>query len=128
MARRGRSLPLAVRPGASGIAHQKFDGVRARKAPPLVVAEATRAPTEAVDSGPSAARRGDVSTAMPSPRNETVTDPSRSVRYTRAPTAASRSSVGRAGCPYGLSAPAEAIAIRGATAATKASVVAVRLP
>ncbi len=36
--------------------------------------------------------------------------------------------VARAGWPYGLPAPAEATATRGRTAATNASVVAVRLP
>jgi hypothetical protein len=36
--------------------------------------------------------------------------------------------VDRAGCPYGLSAPAEAIATDGWAAATKADVVAVLLP
>jgi len=73
-------------------------------------------------------RRGCVRTARPAGSNATVTDPSTSVRYTRAPVAANRSSVRRAGWPYGLPVPADATAIFGRTAARKASVVAVLLP
>ena len=51
-----------------------------------------------------------------------------SVRKTRAPTAASRSSACRVGCPYGLPVPALTTATRGRRAARKASVEAVRLP
>ena len=51
-------------------------------------------------------------------RTSTATVPSRSVRKTRAPDAASRSSVARAGWPYGLPVPADAIATRGRTAST----------
>jgi hypothetical protein len=58
----------------------------------------------------------------------TVTVPSRSVRKTRAPAAASRSSVALAGWPYGLPAPAEATATFGRVASMKGSVVAVLLP
>ena len=58
----------------------------------------------------------------------TTTVPSRSVRRTRAPAAASRSSVTRVGWPYGLPVPADATATRGWTTSTNACVVAVRLP
>ena len=60
--------------------------------------------------------------------NATTTVPSRSVRRTLAPAAARRSSVARAGCPYGLPAPADATATLARTASTNGSVVAVRLP
>ena len=76
----------------------------------------------------SAALRGSDVTAIPAGSNEIVTVPSRSVRKTRAPIAASRSMVERAGCPYGLPAPADATATFGRTACRNDSVVAVRLP
>jgi hypothetical protein len=76
----------------------------------------------------SAALRGSDVTVIPVRANEIVTVPSRSVRYTRDPTAANRSIVDRAGCPYRLPAPADATATFGRTAFTNDSVVAVRLP
>jgi hypothetical protein len=76
----------------------------------------------------AADRAPSVRTVIPVASNPTTTVPSRSVRSTRAPAAVSRSIVALAGCPYGLSAPAEATATFGRTAATNASVVAVRLP
>jgi hypothetical protein len=76
----------------------------------------------------AASRLGSVRTVGPPGSKATVTVPSRSVRNTVAPASANRWSVERAGCPYGLSAPAEAIAMRGRTASTKAWVVAVLLP
>lgn len=77
---------------------------------------------------PASTRGGSLRTDIPDAPNVTVTVPSRSVRNVLAPAAASRSSVTRDGWPYGFPAPAEATAIRGRTAAMKASVVAVRLP
>ena len=80
-------------------------------------------------ASPFAARLGpDSLTARPSARRSTSTEPSWSVRRTRAPLARNRSSVDRAGWPYGLPAPAEAIATRGWTASTNAWVDAVALP
>ena len=76
----------------------------------------------------SAAVRGSDRTVMAPPSKARVTVPSRSVRKTWAPIARSRSSVERAGWPYGLPAPAEATAMAGRTASTNGSVVAVRLP
>jgi hypothetical protein len=78
--------------------------------------------------GTAADRRGSRRTTGPPGPNVTDTLPSTSVRKTRAPAAARRSIVERVGWPYGLSAPAEAIATRGRTAARNASVVAVRDP
>lgn len=78
--------------------------------------------------GKADSRRGCVRTARPVGSKATVTEPSTSVRYTRAPVAANRSSVRRAGWPYGLPVPADATAIFGRTAARKASVFAVLLP
>lgn len=106
-----------------GIAHPKT------RRGPVELARAAAVTTAAVVGRWTAApRRGSVRTVIPAASNPTVTVPSRSVRSTRAPTAASRSSVERAGWPYVLSAPAEATATRGRTAATNGSVVAVRLP
>jgi hypothetical protein len=48
---------------------------------------------------PSAVERGSDRTVIPVASNDTVTVPSRSVRYTRAPAAVSLSSVERAGWP-----------------------------
>ena len=76
----------------------------------------------------SAARAPSARTTIPSRLNVTLTDPSRSVRWTSAPIARSRSSVGFVGCPYGLPTPAEMIATRGRATSRKAWVVAVRLP
>ena len=76
----------------------------------------------------SAVAAPSVRTVISSASNPTTTVPSRSVRRTRAPAAASRSSVALAGWPYGLPAPADATATFGRTASTKGSVVAVRLP
>lgn len=87
-----------------------------------VVADADRVGTAAAGRPPSAC------TVIPLASNPTTTDPSRSVRKTRAPEAASRSSVAFAGCPYGLPAPAEATATVGRVASTNACVVAVLLP
>ncbi len=67
-------------------------------------------------------------TVIPAASKVATTVPSRSVRKTRAPAAASRSSVARAGCPYGFPVPAEATATFGRTASTNACVVAVLLP
>jgi len=78
--------------------------------------------------GRSAALRGSDETVIASDANEIVTVPSRSVRKTRAPIAANRSIVERAGCPYGLPAPADATATFGRTACRNGSVVAVLLP
>ena len=69
-----------------------------------------------------------VRTVMSPASKPTTTVPSRSVRRTRAPAAASRSSVALAGWPYGLSAPADATATFGRVASMKGSVVAVLLP
>jgi hypothetical protein len=69
-----------------------------------------------------------VETRSPSSSSSTVTEPSWSVRYTRAPLARRRARVDGAGCPYVLPAPADAIATFGLTASTNAWVVAVRLP
>ena len=76
----------------------------------------------------SVAARGSRPITGPEAWKVTVTVPSTSVRYTLAPVATSRSTVARVGCPYGLSAPAEAMATRGRTASRNASVLAVRLP
>jgi hypothetical protein len=86
------------------------------------VATAGLAGTAAAGRPPSAR------TVIPLASNPTTTDPSRSVRKTRAPDAASRSSVDFAGWPYGLPVPAEATAIVGLVASTNACVVAVLLP
>jgi hypothetical protein len=71
-----------------------------------------RAGPPATDRPPSAR------TVIPDGSKPTTIVPSRSVRSTRAPAAASRSSVAFAGWPYGLPAPAEATATRGRTAST----------
>jgi hypothetical protein len=73
-------------------------------------------------------RAPSVRTVMPPASKPTTTEPSRSVRSTRAPDAERRSSVAFAGCPYGFPAPADATATAGRTASTNAWVVAVRLP
>jgi hypothetical protein len=93
-----------------------------RVASRLVVAEAA-AGTLVVASRPPSAR-----TSTSAASNVTETVPSRSVRNTRAPAAANRSSVLRAGWPYGLPVPADAMAIAGRTASTNACVEAVLLP
>jgi hypothetical protein len=67
-------------------------------------------------------------TVIPDGSNPITTVPSLSVRSTRAPAAASRSSVAFAGWPYGFPAPAEATATLGRTASTNGWVVAVLLP
>ena len=87
-----------------------------------VVADAARAGV-AADGRPPAAW-----TVIPFPSKPTTTDPSTSVRKTRAPEAASRSRVDFAGWPYGLPAPADATATVGLVASTNAWVVAVLLP
>ena len=69
-----------------------------------------------------------VRTVMSPASKPTTTVPSRSVRRTRAPAAASRSRVALAGWPYGLPAPADATATFGRVASMKGSVVAVLLP
>jgi hypothetical protein len=82
-----------------------------------------------VGCGPAtAARPPSARTVMPEDSNPITTVPSRSVRRTRAPAAASLSRVAFAGWPYGLPAPAEATATRGRTASTNGWVVAVLLP
>ena len=104
----------------TGIAHRKA-GVRATGllGTAALAAEAC---------GVGIARPPSVRTVIAAASNPTTTDPSRSVRRTRAPAAASRSSVALAGCPYGFPAPADATATAGRTASTNAWVVAVRLP
>ncbi len=81
-------------------------------------------------SGTAATRRAPLSATAIAPAGSivTATEPSVSVRRTRAPVAARRSIVERAGWPYGLPAPAETIATRGRTASRKAGVEAVALP
>jgi hypothetical protein len=73
-------------------------------------------------------RAPSVRIVIPDASNPATTVPSRSVRSTRAPAAASRSIVDLAGCPYGFPAPAEATATAGRTVSTNACVVAVLLP
>ena len=106
-------------PAGIGIAHRNA---------PLRASAMGRVPA-ARRASPFAARLGpDSLTTRPSARRSTSTEPSWSVRRTRAPLARNRSSVDRAGWPYGLPAPAEAIATRGWTASTNAWVDAVALP
>jgi len=110
----GRAFrPEVGRAGGPGIEHTNATG------PAGQAARGTRT---------SARGRGSVWIVVPDASNAIVTDPSRSVRRTRAPAAARRSSVDFAGCPYGLPAPADATAMRGRTASTKACVVAVLEP
>ena len=99
----------AGEPGGTGMAHRNAVGAAA-----TVVAAVERAPASWTD--------------RPSSRSSTSTEPSWSVRYTLAPLARSRSSVDLAGCPYGLPAPADAIATFGRTASTNGWVDAVALP
>lgn len=107
-------------PGSTGMAHRKARGAAMGLAPALVTAMAGIV---------CAAARAPVScTVRPSSRSSTSTEPSWSVRYTSAPVARIRSSVDFAGCPYGLPAPAEAIATRGRTASRNGWVDAVALP
>ena len=106
----------------TGIAHRNA-GALATVASVAVVALAGAA------RGVAAGERApSVRTVIPPSSKPTTTDPSRSVRSTRAPDAARRSSVALAGCPYGFPAPADATATPGRTASTNACVVAVRLP
>ncbi len=80
-------------------------------------------------TGLAAARRAPVEvTRRPSSRSSTVTEPSSSVRNTRAPVSRSRARVDRAGCPYVLPAPALATATRGRSTSSSGCVVAVALP
>ena len=77
--------------------------------------------TATADGPPRPSRDPSARTLIPPASKPTTTVPSRSVRRTRAPAAASRSSVALAGCPYGLPAPAEATATFGWTASTNGS-------
>lgn len=104
----------------TGIA-QRNAGVRATFEPGIVA-------RAAVARGVGTARPPSVVTVIPAVSKPTTTDPSRSVRSTRAPDVASRSSVALAGCPYGFPAPADATANAGRTVSMNACVVAVRLP
>jgi hypothetical protein len=92
-----------------------------------VVATAGRA-CAAAGGATATGRPPSACTVIPLASNPTTTEPSRSVRKTRAPDAASRSRVDFAGWPYGLPAPAEATATVGLVASTNACVVAVLLP
>ena len=117
--RRGRLFGRWRRDGTSpvtGIAHRNERAVA-----PVVAALGGRP-----GGGRRAASFG--ADGHPVASNPTTTVPSRSVRRTRAPDAASRSRVDFAGWPYGLPAPADATATAGRVASTKACVVAVRLP
>ncbi len=106
----------------TGIAHRNAD-VRAIVASVAVVAWA------GVARGVAPGERApSVRTVNPPASKPTTTEPSRSVRSTRAPDAARRSSVAFAGCPDGFPAPVDATATPGRTASTNACVVAVRLP
>jgi hypothetical protein len=111
----GGSTTVATSEAGRGTAHPK-----ARRGPSALAATAV--------GRPDSATRGSDLTVIAVASNETVTVPSWSVRNTWAPAARSRSSVERAGWPYGLPAPAEATATDGRTASTNGSVVAVRLP
>ena len=91
-------------------------------------AAARPAPRAGTGDAAAAGRPPSARTVIASRSKPTTTVPSRSVRRTRAPAAASRSSVAFAGWPYGLPAPAEATATRGRTASTNGWVVAVLLP
>jgi hypothetical protein len=78
---------------------------------------------------PATAARGPLFvTRMASSAMRIATEPSLSVRYTRAPCSRSRANVPGAGWPYRLPAPAEATATDGRAASRKASVEAVALP
>ena len=93
----------------------------ARTIPPLKAARTP--PASLVFRGPEA-----VTSIAPAGSIVIETVPSVSVRSTRAPVPWRRSIVERAGCPYGLPAPADTIATRGWTASRKAGVDAVALP
>ena len=114
----GRGRGAAGPSPVTGMAHRK---VGARDVARIETVVATGGPTDAVTGS-------DDRTVMRSGSKATTTVPSWSVRRTRAPDAARRSSVAFAGWPYGLSAPAEATATVGRVASTNAWVVAVRLP
>ena len=95
----GRTAVQAGDPIGIGIAHRKVGGLPDRAVP--VVALAVRA----TGNGAAARRGPDAANTMPVGRRSTSTDPSSSVRNTRAPIARSRSRVEPAGCPYGSPAP-----------------------
>jgi hypothetical protein len=115
----GRDDGCGGRTPVTGIAHRYAIEATAKVG---ATAGAGRAGAAAAGRPPSAW------TVIPLASKPTTTDPSRSVRKTRAPEAASRSRVDFAGWPYGLPAPAEAIATVGRVASTNACVVAVLLP
>ena len=125
---RGRRRPrrrrsAARRPAArargrapvTGIAHRNGGGAIGHARPRGVGRRASAARTRR-DAAGAAALGPDRHPVRPRSRRRPM--PSRSVRKTRAPAAASRSSVGCAGWPYGLPAPAEATATVGRTAST----------
>ena len=117
----GRSRRRGSRSGTRPVT-----GIAQRKATARPVAP--RAGRSRARAGAAAGRPPSARTVIPPASNPTTTVPSRSVRRTRAPDAASRSRVAFAGWPYGLPAPADATATVGRTASTNAWVVAVRLP
>ena len=114
--------------GAGATGTTAVTGIAQRKRGVPATAPVGRAALAAVGRGVGVGRPPSLRTVIVSDWNPTTTDPSRSVLRTRAPDAASRSSVALAGCPYGFPAPAEATATVGRTASTKAWVVAVLLP
>ena len=119
----GRRSPAVGTSPVTGIAHRNA-GRRGRSWP-----SRRRPPARPRTRGAAAVERPpSARTVIPLASKPTTTVPSRSVRRTRAPAAASRSSVALAGWPYGLPAPADATATVGRVASTNACVVAVRLP
>ena len=127
----GRRPPGCVAIGHAGAAGNRSAGGRRRRCrdepgdrdraqesrcgrrPGLAMADRGRGRLGGSRRGVALGRAPSVRTVIPAASKPTTTVPSRSVRRTRAPDAASRSSVALAGCPYGLPAPAEATATCG---------------